>query len=321
MTRTIFAIATALILLAPSLATAQAWPARPIKLIVPLAAGGTGDTLARAVAEEMKKELGQAVVVENKPGAGGLVGTESALNSPPDGYTILAVSPAHVIIPALYSRPTYDPIKGVEPITLMANTHQVLVAHPSVPANTVQELIAYAKKNPRQINYGSSGTGSATHLNMELFRSMAGIDMVHVPYRGSTQARQDVMAGVVQLVVDGLLPSMPLIRDGKLKALALTSSKRSATAPEIPTMAESGLPGYAADIWYGLVAPAGTPKEVVAALNRAAVNALRVPALRDRLEKLGAEPVGNSSGEFGKLLEREQAVWTKVVKDTGAKVE
>lgn len=321
MTRTIFAIATALILLAPSLATAQAWPVRPIKLIVPLAAGGTGDTLARAVAEEMKKELGQAVVVENKPGAGGLVGTESALNSPPDGYTILAVSPAHVIIPALYSRPTYDPIKGVEPITLMANTHQVLVAHPSVPANTVQELIAYAKKNPRQINYGSSGTGSATHLNMELFRSMAGIDMVHVPYRGSTQARQDVMAGVVQLVVDGLLPSMPLIRDGKLKALALTSSKRSATAPEIPTMAESGLPGYAADIWYGLVAPAGTPKEVVAALNRAAVNALRVPALRDRLEKLGAEPVGNSSGEFGKLLEREQAVWTKVVKDTGAKVE
>lgn len=321
MTRTIFAIATALILLAPSLATAQAWPVRPIKLIVPLAAGGTGDTLARAVAEEMKKELGQAVVVENKPGAGGLVGTESALNSPPDGYTILAVSPAHVIIPALYSRPTYDPIKGVEPITLMANTHQVLVAHPSVPANTVQELIAYAKKNPRQINYGSSGTGSATHLNMELFRSMAGIDMVHVPYRGSTQARQDVMAGVVQLVVDGLLPSMPLIRDGKLKALALTSSKRSATAPEIPTMAESGLPGYAADIWYGLVAPAGTPKEVVAALNRAAVNALRGPALRDRLEKLGAEPVGNSSDEFGKLLEREQAVWTKVVKDTGAKVE
>lgn len=321
MTRTIFAIATALSLLAPSLATAQAWPVRPIKLIVPLAAGGTGDTLARAVAEEMKKELGQAVVVENKPGAGGLLGTEFALNSPPDGYTILAVSPAHVIIPALYSRPTYDPIKGVEPITLMANTHQVLVAHPSVPTNTVQELIAYAKKNPRKINYGSSGTGSATHLNMELFRSMAGIDMVHVPYRGSTQARQDVMAGVVQLVVDGLLPSMPLIRDGKLKALALTSSKRSATAPEIPTMAESGLPGYAADIWYGLVAPAGTPKEVVAALSRAAVNALRVPALRDRLEKLGAEPVGNSSGEFGKLLERERAVWTKVVKDTGAKVE
>jgi tripartite-type tricarboxylate transporter receptor subunit TctC len=309
-----------ILLLLPAVAGAQSFPSKPIKAIVPLAAGGTGDTLMRAVGDEMSKELGQPVVVENRPGAGGLIGAESVVSSPPDGYTLLAVSPAHVIIPSLYSRPTYDPVGAFEPITLIANTHQLIVAHPSFPAKTVAELIDYAKKNPGKVNYGSAGTGSATHLNMELFRSGAGIDIVHVPYRGSTQARQDVVAGVVQLAVDGLLPTLPLIREGKLKAIALTSSKRSQNAPEIPTIGET-VPGYAADIWYGVVAPAGTPKEVVATLNRAAVKALGGPALRDRLLKLDAEPVGNSPDEFRALIQREQTLWSKVVKDSGAKVE
>lgn len=321
MSRALPATVAALLLVVPTLVCAQAFPQRPIKLIVPLAAGGTGDTLSRAVGDEMAKELGQPVVVENRPGAGGLIGAESAMKAPPDGYTILSVSPAHVIIPALYARPTYDAIKDFEPVTVLANTHQVLVAHPSLPANTLEELVDYARKNPGKINYGSSGTGSATHLNMELIRASTGIDIIHVPYRGSTQARQDVLAGVVQLVVDGLLPSLPLIRDGKLKALALTSTKRSVNAPEIPTMAEAGIPGYAADIWYGIVAPAGTPKDVVATLHRAAAKALNEPGLRERLKKLDADPVANSPEEFRNLLEKERTTWTKVVQDTGAKVE
>ena len=303
---------------APTLAQ---YPTKPIKLIVPLAAAGTGDTLARAVGEEMAKELGQPVVVENKPGAGGLVGTESVANAPADGYTLLAVSPSHVIMPALYAKKTYDPLKSFEPVTVMANTHQVIVAHPSVPAKDLKELIVYAKKNPGKLNYGSAGTGSATHLNMEAFKSKAGVDIVHVPYKGSTQARQDVLSGQVHLAMDGLLPVQPLIKDGRLKALAITSGRRAQSNPEIPTINEAGVPGYVSDTWYGILVPAGTPKEIIARLHRAATNALNSPAVRDRLTKLGAEPVGNTPEEFRKMLEREQTLWAQVVKDSGAKVE
>jgi tripartite-type tricarboxylate transporter receptor subunit TctC len=315
------AIAMALLLSATAPAVAQGYPNRPIKMIVPLAAAGTGDTLARTVGEEMAKELGQPVVIENKPGAGGLVGTEMVAAAPADGYTLLAVSPSHVINPALYvNKKTYDALKGFEPITVMANTHQMIVAHPSVAARDLKELIAYAKKNPGKLNYGSAGTGSATHLNMELFKSMAGVDIVHVPYKGSTQARNDVLSGQVQLAMDGLLPVQPLIKDGRLKAIAITSSGRARSNPEIPTIGEV-VPGYASDTWYGIVVPAGTPKDIVAKLHAAAVKALNAPAVRERLTKLGAEPVGNSPEDFRKLLEREQALWAKVVKDSGAKVE
>jgi tripartite-type tricarboxylate transporter receptor subunit TctC len=313
-------VLAALACAAISLAQAQQYPSKPIKLIVPLAAAGTGDTLARAVGEQMAKDLGQPVVIENKPGAGGLVGTEIVATSPADGYTLLAVSPSHVINPALHAKKTYDPIRGFEPITVMANTHQVIVAHPSVPVKDLKELIAYAKANPGKVNYGSAGTGSATHLNMELFRTMAGIDIVHVPYKGSTQARNDVIGGQVQLAMDGLLPVQPLIKDGRLKAIALTSSKRSQSNPEIPIIGEV-VSGYASDTWYGLIAPAGTPKDVLAKLHAAAVKALNDPAVKDRLTKLGAEPVGNTPEEFRKLLESEQKLWTKVVKDSGAKVD
>ena len=300
-------------------AGAQGYPSKPIKLIVPLAAGGTGDTLSRAVGEQVSKELGQPVVIENKPGAGGLVGTELAQSAPADGYTLLSVSPSHVINPALHGgKNTYDPLKDFEPVTVMANTHQVIVSHPSVPVKDLKELIAYAKANPGKLNYGSAGTGSATHLNMALFLNMAGLDIVHVPYKGSTQARQDVLAGQVQLAMDGLLPLQPLIKDGRLKALAITSSKRAQSNPEIPTIGEI-VPGYASDTWYGILAPAGTPKDIIAKLNAAAVKALSNPAVRDRLSKLGAEPVGNSPEEFRALLEREQKTWAKVVRDSGAK--
>jgi tripartite-type tricarboxylate transporter receptor subunit TctC len=302
-------------------ALAEGYPNKPIKIIVPLAAAGTGDTLARAVGEGMAKELGQPVVIENKPGAGGLVGTEIVQNASPDGYTLLAVSPSHVINPALHAKKTYDPLKDFETITVMANTHQVIVANPSTPASSIRELIDYAKKNPGKLSYGSAGSGSATHLNMELFKSMAGIDILHVPYKGSTQARQDVLSGQVNLAMDGLLPVQGLIKEGRLKALAITSSHRAKSNPEIPTIAEAGVPGYVSDTWYGLLAPAKTPKDIIAKLHAAAVKALNSPEVRDRLTRLGAEPVGDSPDDFAKLLAKEQTVWAKVVKASGAKAD
>jgi len=311
----------ALLLSAPLLALAQAYPAKPVRVIVPLAAAGTGDTLARVVSEEIAKILGQTFLVENRPGSGGIIGTESVAKAAPDGYTLLSASPSHVIHPALRPKVGYDPIKDFEPITVIANTHQLIVGHPSVPAATVRELVAYAKNNPGRLNYGSAGTGSATHLNMEMFKSMTGIFIVHIPYRGSTQSRQDLVAGEVQLSVDGLLPTLPLIKAGKLKAFGLTSSRRSPVAPEIPTLAEAGVAGYASDTWYGLVAPAGTPKEVIAVLHAAAVKALNTASVRTRLTQQGAELVANTPAEFRALLERELQLWSKVVKDSGAKVD
>jgi tripartite-type tricarboxylate transporter receptor subunit TctC len=310
----------ALLLSAPLLAAAQAYPAKAVRVVVPLAAGGTGDTLARAVAEEMAKILGQPFIVENRPGSGGIIGTEQVAKSPADGYTLLSVSPSHVINPVLRGK-TYDPIRDFEPITVIANTHQLIVGHAAVPASTVKELVAYAKRHPGKLNYGSAGSGSATHLNMELFKSMTGTFIVHIPYRGSTQSRQDLLAGEVQLSVDGLLPTLPHIRAGKLKAFGLTSSRRSKVAPEIPTLAEAGVTGYASDTWYALAAPAGTPRDAIAALHAAAVKAINTPSVRDRLEKQGAELVGGTPADFRKLLETELALWTKVVKDTGAKVD
>jgi tripartite-type tricarboxylate transporter receptor subunit TctC len=296
------------------------YPSRPVRVIVPLAAAGTGDTLARAVSEEMAKLLGQPFVVENRPGAGGLVGTEAVAAAAPDGYTLLAISPSHVINPALHQKKTYDPL-AFEPVTLFAHTHQVLLANPSAPFSNLKELIAYDKANPGKLNYGSAGTGSATHLNMELFQSLAGTHITHVPYKGSTQARTDVVAGQVQLAMDGLLPVLPLIKDGKLKALALASTRRSKIAPEIPTMAEAGVPGYRSDTWYGLIAPPKTPQAIVAKLNAAAVKALRSKETSDRLSKLGAEPAGGSPEAFRRLLESEQKVWTSVVKAAGVKAD
>ena len=312
-------IAAALALATIGAARAQAYPSRPVRIIVPLAAGGTGDTLARTVAEEMSRDLAQSVVVENKPGAGGLLGTEIVASAPGDGYTLLLVSPSHVINPALHApRKTYDPIRGFEPITVFANTHQMIAAHPSVPVNNLAELIAYAKKNPGKLNYGSAGTGSATHLNMALFLSMAGLDIVHVPYKGSTQARQDALAGQVQLVMDGLLPLQGFIKEGRLKPIAIASSQRAKSNPDIPVIGEA-VPGYASDTWYGLIAPAGTPTDVIARLNASARKALASADVKSRLEALGAEPVGNDVAAFREILLKEQAVWNRVVKESGAK--
>lgn len=284
---------------------------KPVKIIVPLAAGGTGDTLARLLAEELARTLGGAVIVENRPGSGGIIGTEAVVRSAPDGYTLLHTSSSHVANAALRPKLAYDAIKDFAVIARTADTHQVLVAHPSFPPNTVLELIAFCKAN--KVFYGSSGNGSSTHLNMELLKSLAGIDLEHVPYKGSTQSRTDLLSGQIQISVDGLVPTLPHIRAGRLKALALTSGRRSAVAPDIPTIAEAGVPGYQSDTWYALFSPSAIPRSVLAQLRMAAQSALRSPALREKLLQQGAEPTDPDPAKLEALMHADYARWANLV--------
>ncbi len=319
MNHTLTVIAAALLTITTTASAADQFPSKVIRMIVPLAPGGTGDTLARTVGEEMGKQLNTNIVVDNRPGSGGLIGTQTVASAAPDGYTLINVSPSHVINPALHTRKTYDPIKDFEAVIHIANTYQIIVAHPSLPAKSLKELIDLAKKTPGKLSYGSAGTGSATHLNMELFKSMAGVDITHIPYKGSTFARMDTVGGQVQLAMDGLLPVLPLIKEGKLRPLGLTSSKRSAIAPDIPTIGET-VPGYATDTWYGILVPAKTPKPIIAALHGAALKAMNTPATAARLKQLGTDPVGGTSEQFAKLIASEAKLWAKVVQVSGAKV-
>ena len=297
----------------------QPYPSKPIKIIVPLAAGGTGDTLARLVGEELGKGLGNPVIVENRPGSGGTIGTEAVARSAPDGYTLMHTSASHIANAALRPKLPYDAIKDFAVIARTADTHQLLVAHPSFPPNTVQELIQYCKTN--RVFYGSSGNGSSTHLNMELLKSLAGIPMEHVPYKGSTQSRTDLIAGQIQLSVDGLVPTLPHIRAGKLKAIALASSRRSITAPEIPTIAEAGLPAYQTDTWYALYAPAGIASPVLEKLRSATNLALQSPSLREKFSQQGAEPTDPSPVQLEKLMRDDYARWSKLVTEAKLKVD
>jgi tripartite-type tricarboxylate transporter receptor subunit TctC len=292
-------------------AIGQQYPSRPVKIIVPLAAGGTGDTLARLVGEEMSKSLGAAFVVENRPGSGGLIGTEAVAKAPADGYTLLHTSNSHVMQPAMRSDLPFDALRDFAVVARTADTHQALLANPAFPANNIQELIAYARTH--KVFYGSAGNGSATHLHMELFKLLAGVDLEHVPYKGSTQARTDLLSGQVQLAFDGLLPNLPHMRAGKLKALALASSRRSAAAPDVPTLAEAGVPGYRSDTWYALFAPAAVPREVLEKLRSAAQAALRLPGLREKLVQQGAEPSDATPAELEAAMKGELEGWKRVV--------
>ena len=297
----------------------QQFPSKPIRIIVPLAAGGTGDTLARLLGEELARDLGGSVVVENRPGSGGVIGTEAVAKSVPDGHTLLHTSPSHVLNTALRGKLPYDPLKDFASIARTADTWQLLLAHPSVQAANVKELIALARK--QSLNYGSSGNGSATHLNMELFKSLAGVDLVHVPYKGSTQARIDLIGGQVQLGVDGLLPNLPHIRAGKLKALAVTNARRAPAAPDIPTMAEAGVPGYVSDTWYALLAPSGLEKEILERLRAATQRALQSPSLREKFVQQGAEPAGGGAAALDELMREDLARWRKIVADAKLQVD
>jgi tripartite-type tricarboxylate transporter receptor subunit TctC len=307
-------ISICLLIAIPASVRADEYPSKPIRIIVPLAAGGTGDTMARLLGEGMSGDAGRRIVVENRPGSGGTIGTEVVAKSPPDGYTVVLVGTSHCMNATLQKLP-YDPIRDFTPVALVANTPSVLLVHPSVSANSVQELIALSKRQPGTINYGSAGNGSTPHLHAELFKIMTGADMVHVPYKGSTPARVAVMSGEVQVVFDGLLPSLPLIKDGKVRALGVTNARRTGIAPDIPTIAESGVPGYVADSWYALLAPAKTPKPVIDKLRAMVQSALQSNTMKTRLINLGADPGSGTPEDLLKLLQSEIPKWGKVIRE------
>lgn len=305
-----------------TLAGAQAWPNKPIRYVVPFAAGGSTDIMGRTIAEKLSVALGQPVVVENKPGAGGGVGAAEVAKAPADGYTIMGGTiSTHAINASLYKDLPYDPVKDFVAVTLIARVPNMLVVNNDVKAKDVAELIKLMKANPGKWNFASAGNGTSQHLSGELFKGMAGVDMQHIPYKGSPPALTDVMGGQVSMTFDNITTAWPLAKGGKLKALAVTTSKRSPVAPDVPTLAESGLPGYEVGSWQGVFAPAGTPPDIVKRLNTEIVKIINMPDVQKKMIELGAEPVGNSPEEFGAFVKAEVAKWGDVVKKSGAKVD
>jgi tripartite-type tricarboxylate transporter receptor subunit TctC len=298
-----------------------AYPDKPIRLMVPFAAGGNTDIISRAIGNELSKNLGVSVVIENRGGAGGMVGSEVVAKAPADGYTLLMVSASHVINPSLQKKLPYDTIKDFAAISMVADVPTVLVVHPSVPAKTLKELIAYAKANPGKLNYASAGKGTVGHLAAELLKSMAEIKMVHVPYKGAGPAMTDILGGHVQMIFSSMPAAMPHIQSGMLRSIVMTGAKRSAAAPNIPTMAEAGLPGFEVSSGFGLFAPAKTPRTVINRLNAEVVKALRVPSVRESLASQGAEPVGSTPEEYDAFVRSEIAKWQKVCREAGIQPE
>ncbi len=307
---------------ATSHAFGQAWPTKPIKWIVPFAPGGTTDILARTIGEKLSVALGQPVIVENKPGAGGGLGADFVAKAAPDGYTILGGTiSTNAINASLYKDLPYDPVRDFIPITLIARVPNMLVVNNDVPAKNVAELIALMKKSPGKYTFASSGNGTSQHLSGELFKGIAGVDMQHIPYKGSPPALQDVMGGAVTMTFDNITTAWPLAKGGKLRALGVTTAKRSPAAPDVPTLAEAGLVGYEIGSWQGVFAPAGTPPDIVKRLNAEIVKIINLPDVKEKLLVLGAEPVGNSSEEFTVFVKAEVVKWGDVVKKSGARVD
>ena len=299
-----------------------AFPVKPIRIIVPSAPGSGPDIMARAIGQKLTEYLGQPVVIDDKPGAGGIIGAETAAKSAPDGYTlIMANAGSHAVNASLYAKLPYDPVRDFAPITLVAMAPNILIVHPTLPAKSARELIALAKSRPGELTFGSGGNGSTAHLSGEMFRTMAGINIVHIPFKGSPAAVVGVIAGQIAMAFPNIPPALPHVRSGKLKALAVTTAKRSAAVPELPTVAESGLPDYAATAWFGLLAPAGTQGAIVAKLNAATVKSVHLRDMQDRLAAEGTEAVGNSPEQFAQIIRTDIAKWAKVVKASGAKAE
>ena len=303
-------------------AHADGYPAKPIRFVVPYPAGGPLDTVARLLGQKVSESTKQPVIVDNKPGAGGNIGADAVAKAPPDGYTILMGAVAtHAINPTLYASMPYDSVRDFAPVTQVASTPNVLVVHPAVPASTVREFIAYAKSNPGKLNFGSGSTGSAGHLAGELFKSMAGVDMTHVAYKGAAPAMNDLIGGQIQLMFDNLASSLAQVRGGKIRALAVTTAQRSALAPELPTIAESGLPGFDISTWFGVFVPAGTPREVVDRLHAEFAKALAAPDIREKMLNLGAEPVASRPEEFAAYIRAEADKYARVIKASGARAD
>ena len=323
MNKTTTWVAGAILALATAAASAQAggYPNKAVRVIVPYPPGGPTDIVARVVFQQVAESTGQQFIIDNRGGAGGNIGAEAVARSVPDGYTLLVATTAHAINMSLFKNPGYDVIKDFAPITLLTQGPLVLVANPAFPANTVKDLIALAKAKPDTLNFASSGNGQSTHLSGELFNSMAGIKLSHVPYKGSAPALTDVVAGQVPLMFDTMLSAMPFVKSGRLKAIAVTSPQRSPAAPEIPTIAESGLPGYSVFAWNGLLAPAGTPPAVIAKLNDELKKAMAVATVKDKFSAQGFAASWDTPDQFGGFLKAEVDKWTKTVKSSGATID
>ena len=303
-------------------AHAQSFPSKPIRLICPFPPGGAVDIASRAIAAELSKNLGQTVTVDNKPGAGGNIGGAEAARSAPDGYTIfMTTSGISAINPFLYAKMPFDPMKDLLPVTALVSLNNVLVVHPSVKANSVSELIALAKAQPGAVTYASSGSGTSIHMSAEMFKHLTQFNMTHIPYKGSAPAVTDLLGGQVQAMFDNIPSALPHIKAGKLRALATTGAKRDATLPDLPTIAEAGVKGYESGVWFGLAAPAGTPPEVIARLNAAAVAGTKSPDFVKRMTELGYNILGTSAAEMAHMNQVEINRWGPIVKASGAKAD
>ena len=304
-----------------STGSGHAYPEKPIRLVVPYAPGGTSDIVARLIAAPLWNVMGQPVIADNRPGAGSNIGTEIVAKAAPDGYTLLMATPAISSNPALYGKVNWDPVASFAPVTLVGEVPVVLVVHPGLSAKSVRELVALAKAQPGKLNFGSSGNGGIGHLVGEHFKSMAGVDMTHVPYKGNGPALLDLMAGVLNLTFSDLAGASPFMKAGKLRPLAIASARRSPTVPDLPTMSEAGVPGFQASSWFAVFAPAHTPRPVVSKLNADIVKVVHAPEVRDRMTGLGFEVVGGKPEELSAFLKSEIAKWSKVIKVSGAKVD
>ena len=302
-------------------ARADDYPSRAVRVIVPFSPGGAVDGPMRLIAQELGKQLGQSVVVENRPGAGATIGTDAVAKSPPDGYTLLLASQTNAIAATLYPKLPFDPIEDFAPISLIGREPGVVVVHPALPVKSLQELIAYVKAHPGEVNYASSGNGSGQHLFAALLCSITGMKMNHVPYRGSGQATTDLLGGQVQVSIPGMAGMLGHIKSGKLRALAVTGATRAPQLPDVPTMAEAGVPGYEAYVWMGLLAPKGTPPIVVDKLQREVAAALTSTDVRHYMANASIEVVGSTPTEFGAFFRKEKDRWAKIVRETGAKVD
>ena len=315
------AIFTALVLGSCSPSFADQYPSRPIRLIAPYAPGGGVDIMARLVAQYLSQAIGQSVVVENRPGAGGVAGTEAVVNSPPDGYTlILASSSPIVVAPYLMKKLSYDPLKDLAPISLIANIPAILLVKPSSKINTIQQLIAMAKAEPGKLTFSSSGIGGTAHLAAQMLKIMAGVNMLHVPYKGTGPAILAVMSGEVTMTFSDVISGMPYVKSGQLKAVAITTPERSPELPNLPSIADV-LPGYSATVWYGVFAPARTPKHIIDILNKALVKAVHSPGMTKTLNNEGVTPIGDTPAEFAQFVRQDGARWSKIIRESGMKPE
>jgi len=315
-----FLLAAAALALAAD-APAQSFPTRPVRIIVPFPAGGPSDILTRMMGPKLTDLWGQQVVVDNRPGAGTIIGTDLVAKAAPDGYTLVMVYTGHATNPGLHSKLPYDTLRDFAPVTLATTLPIIVVAHPSLPAGSVKELIALAKARPGQIAFATSGNGSTGHLAGELFKSVARVNLLHIPYKGSAPAIADVLGGQVAITFDGLPAALPHVQAGKLRAIAMTSLERSPLLPDVATIAESGFPGFSSDAWFGVLAPARTPPAVVQQLNANMVKVLQLPEIRDRLVAMGYRPIANTPEQFDAFIRAEIAKWGKVIKESGARLD